>query len=105
MGSYPEWFIGGPYHGMDKLTVAPNVPDYGEVRYDITGWLCDLYPNYSYADLGGYYSTYTRHVFDIGAVSVPLWADMRVTTKTEVASKLAEIMLAPHATAGEGGTQ
>lgn len=27
MPKYPEWFIGGPWHGEDKLNKAPNISD------------------------------------------------------------------------------
>lgn len=30
MSRYPEWFIGGPWHGKDKLTECPNLP--GPIR-------------------------------------------------------------------------
>jgi hypothetical protein len=48
MRTYPEWFVGGPWHGRDKLVEHPNVQSAVRVCYatpqtlDILGFQSDL---------------------------------------------------------------
>ena len=90
----PEWFIGGPWHGMDKLAhpVTRNMaPDNWYVlTYDLSAIL-EEDPTSS-ARRG---TTYNKQTYMIGEAAFTIWIannlDLRAAT-----TMLAEILLAPH---------
>lgn len=96
-GRYPEWFIGGPLHGRDKTEHSPTVPEYDRVRHveTLPSEVMADWPNQS----GLWTETewlYRRVTFVFGSVDVPFWTDERLMARSEIESRLGELIMAPH---------
>jgi hypothetical protein len=80
MKTIPEWFVGGPLHGKDRLTQFP-----GRQQFAYT---------YSVNDRDKW--RYSRQRFTIGARIIVMWVDMNRTSREMAATMLADLLLAPH---------
>jgi len=94
MQVYPQWFIGGPLDGKDKETEYPTVPD----------WSCIRAAEYrDNSDDPVWYSSdridwlYHMDKLTLGAVIVPFWTDRRLMPHVLIATRLGELIMAPHA--------
>ena len=85
----PEWFIGGPLHGDNKLTTCPDNGSHEvrTVQYNHGGQLDDSPVHTEYS--------YRRTRFALGRTTLTLWV-LYGMEHLDVGDRLAEILLAPH---------
>lgn len=79
----PEWFIGGPWHGRDKLT-HPSVRN-------VPGFVISYDP----AEPESQDRLYEAKRFAIGETVLTIWVYEDLDELT-AATRLAEVLLAPH---------
>lgn len=94
MHTYPQWFIGGPLDGKNKTDEFPTVPDWSYVKAmeytdgpDLPAWA----PNNSIEWI------YRMDKLTLGTVTVPFWTDRRLLPHALIATRLGELIMAPHA--------
>ncbi len=90
----PEWFIGGPLHGEDKLTRFPRVTTH-EIRYPHFEDFDAADPFNERATVTEY--CYGRTKFAIGRTELTIWV-LYGMDRLDAGDRLAEILLAPHLT-------
>lgn len=88
----PEWFIGGPLHGKDRLTECPYART-AEIRYPHFEHFDAADPFNERATVTEY--TYRRTTFAIGRTELTIWV-LYGMDRGDAADRLAEILLAPH---------
>lgn len=92
---YPEWFIGGPMDGEDKTETFPHIPEWSAIQAPQFMKLIQSGDDVSWSD-PMYAWMYRRQTFTLGAVLVPFWTDDRLISREEIASRLGELIMAPH---------
>lgn len=98
MNQYREFFIGGPFDGMDKTEEFSTI-SFG-IRFDEL-WTHEDYERNPGMDpeLVGTVKTewlYTPQRFTFGGIVIQFWADMRLMPREMVSLRLAELIMEPH---------
>lgn len=90
MTKYPEWFIGGPLHGEDKLVRFPDA--YGMVLWIeyAHSWTHDH--EFIISKLKWQYQ---RRTFCMGSVVIRIWVD-EYLSELEATTLLGELIMKPH---------
>lgn len=81
----PEWFIGGPLHGKDRLIEVPDVQHNVIAAVDYT----------EAPGRAPEQRTYVRKNFAIGRTTLTIWI-VAGMDEFDAGDRLAEILLAPH---------
>lgn len=92
MKTYPEYFIGGPLDGQDKLTLCPDVPEWEAVRWMEEPGIETVAPIAN----DGYAWHYYCHKIRLGGVVLKYWYDGRILSRQIVALRFWELILKPH---------
>lgn len=102
MNKYPEWFVGGPLDGKDKTVEYSTIPNWSVVR-------AVDFRSYSFG-IDVLFSTeqtewlYRMDKFTFGALVIPFWTDWRFMSREIIATRLGELVMAPHKKEMEAST-